>query len=182
MLPAALAAYGLYLKHARGDFFAFIHAEGGPSWNRHVPTLGPLQGLWDAASSGWHGFLELARHLPRTQNSPNGYVAHDQWAAWNVLQLVLLVLAIWLTVVAWRRLGSAFGLYSATTIVILLSSPAAISPLISESRFLLSDFPLFLALSRLTETRPRWRQAVVVSFAVVGGFAAVGFARKTWIA
>jgi hypothetical protein len=107
---------------------------------------------------------------------------HDQWAAWNVLQFALLLAAIWLTVEAWRRLGPAFGLYSAATILIFLSSPAQFVPLVSEPRFLLSDFPLFIVLARMTEGRPRGRLAVIVGFAVVGGFAAVGFARKGWIA
>jgi hypothetical protein len=182
LLPAALGGYALYLKHRFGDSLAFVHAEGGVSWNRHVPMLGPLQGFWDAASAGWHGALELLRHLPRSQGSPNGFPGHDQWAAWNVLQFALLLAAIWLTVEAWRRLGPAFGLYSTATILIFLSSPAAFVPLVSEPRFLLSDFPLFLALARITEHRPRARQAVVVSFAVVSGFAAVAFARKVWIA
>ena len=181
-LPAALVGYALYLKHRFGDSLAFVHAQGSVDWNRHVPTLGPLQGVWDAASAGWHGAVELVRHLPRSQNTPSGFATHDQWAAWNVLQFVLLLVSIWLTIEAWRRLGPAFGLYSAATILIFLSSPAAFVPLVSEPRFLLSDFPLFLVLARLTERRPRLRQAVIVGFAVVGGFAAVGFARKTWIA
>jgi hypothetical protein len=182
LLPAALGAYALYLQHRFGDWLAFVHAQGSIDWNRHVPALGPLQGFWDAASSGWHGAIELIRHLPRTQNAPEGLAVHDQWAAWNVLQFALLLVAIWLTVVAWRRLGPAFGLYSAATILIFLSSPAAFVPLVSEPRFLLSDFPLFLALASLTSTRPRLRLALVVSFSVVAGFAAVGFARKVWIA
>jgi hypothetical protein len=182
LLPAALGGYALYLQHRFGDWLAFVHAQGSIDWNRHVPTLGPLQGFWNAASAAWHGAGELVRHLPRAQNAPNGYAPTDQWAAWNVLQFVLLLLAIWLTVEAWRRLGPAFALYSAATILIFLTSPARFVPLVSEPRFLLSDFPLFLALARMTETRPRARQAVVVGFAVVGGFAAVGFAHKTWIA
>jgi mannosyltransferase PIG-V len=182
LLPAALGAYALYLRHRFGDWLAFVHAEGGPDWNRHVPAFGPLQGFWDAASAGWHGAGELIRHLPRTQNSPNGLPVHDQWAAWNVLQFVLLLVAIWLTVEAWRRLSPAFGLYSAATIIIFLGSPAAFVPLVSEPRFLLSDFPLFLVLASLAERRPRLRLAVIVSFSVVAGFAALGFSRHVWIA
>jgi hypothetical protein len=182
LLPAAVGGYALYLNHRFGDWLAFVHAQGSIDWNRHVPPSGPFQGFWDAASAAWHGAGELLQHLPRSQNTPAGFATHDQWAAWNVLQFVLLVVAIWLTVEAWRRLGTAFGLYSAATILIFLSSPAKFVPLVSEPRFLLSDFPLFIVLARLTEGRPRARQALIVGFAVVGGFAAVGFARKTWIA
>lgn len=182
LLPAAVGGYALYLKHRFGDSLAFVHAQGGVDWNRHVPPSGPFQGFWDAASAAWHGAAELIRHLPRSQSYPHGFATNDQWAAWNVLQFVLLLVAIWLTVEAWRRLGPAFGLYSAATILIFLSSPAKFVPLVSEPRFLLSDFPLFLVLARLTAGRARARQAVIIGFAVVGGFAAVGFARKTWIA
>lgn len=101
---------------------------------------------------------------------------------WNLLQFVLLLAAIWLTVEAWLRLGSAFGLYSAATILIFVGSPAQFVPLASEPRYLLADFPLFLALARLTEGRARLRQAVIVGFAVVSGFAAIGFSRGVWIA
>jgi hypothetical protein len=182
LLPAALLAYALYLRHRFGDAFAFIHAQGGPSWNRHVPTLGPLRGFWDATVAGKDGALELLRHLPRRQNYPAGYESHDMWASWNVLQFALLLLAIWLTWEAWKRLGAAYGLYSATTILIFLSSPAALVPLVSEPRFLLSDFPLFLALAHLTESRPRLRLGLMIGFGAVGGMAAAAFAHKVWIA
>jgi len=182
LLPAAVGAYAIYLNHRFGDWLAFVHAEGSVDWNRHVPPSGPFQGFWDAATAGWHGAAELVRHLPRTQNAPAGLPVHDQWAAWNALQFVLLLVAIWLTVEAWRRLGPAFGVYSAATILVFVSSPAKFVPLASEPRYLLADFPLFLVLARMTEGRPRLRLAVIVGFAVAGGFAAVGFARNTWIA
>ena len=182
LLPAAVGGYAVYLNHRFGDWLAFVHAQGSVDWHRHVPPSGPFQGFWNSATAAWHGAGELIRHLPRSQNAPAGLPVHDQWAAWNVLQFVLLLAAIWLTVEAWRRLGRAFGLYSAATILIFLSSPAKFVPLVSEPRFLLSDFPLFLVLARMIEGRPRARLTVIVGFSVVGGFAAVGFARKVWIA
>ena len=182
LVPLPLVAYGLFLRHRFGDGLAFVHAQGGVSWNRHTHALGPLSGLWEGTRAGWQGTLELVRHLPRSSGSPAGYVNHDMWASWNALQFALLLAAIWLTVVAWRQLGLAYGLYSTATLAIFLSSPAAIVPLVSEPRFLLADFPLFIALARLTEHRPAWRQTVIVGFAILSGFAAVGFARKVWIA
>jgi mannosyltransferase PIG-V len=181
LLPLAVAAYAAYLRHRFGDALVFVHAEG-ISWNRHVPALGPLGGLWDATTAGWHGTVELLRHLPRRGGYPEGYVLHDRWASWNALQFALLVLASWLTWVAWRRLGAAFGLYSATFLAVVLASPADLVPLAGLPRYLLADFPLFLALASLTEGRPRARQAVLVSFAAVGAVAAAAFARKVWIA
>src|SRR5207249_10727179 len=85
---------------------------------RHRPWLGLLSGLWDAVSSGYRGGGAIVRQLPRTGGAPHGYLHRDQWAAWNVVQLLLLVAALWLTVVAWRRLGPAFGLYSAAFVAV----------------------------------------------------------------
>jgi hypothetical protein len=103
-------------------------------------------------------------------------------ALWNVSHLVLLVAAVWLTWVAWQRLGPAFGAYSAATLAIVLSAPAEGFPLVSLPRFLLADFPLFLALASLTLERPRARDAVLAAFAAVGAAAVAAFARGIWVA
>ena len=100
---------------------------------------------------------------------------------WNLSHLALLGAAFWLTWVAWRRLGAAFGAYSAATLAIVLSAPAEGFPLVSLPRLLLADFPLFLALASLTLDRPRTRDAVLVVFAALGAAATVAFARGIWI-
>jgi len=182
LVPAGLAAYALYLQRRFGDAFAFVHAQGSTDWNRETPALGPFSGLWDAASAAWHGALELLLHLPRAQNYPTGYSNTDMWATWNIVQFALLVAAIWLTWVAWRRLGPAYGLYSAGILAIALAAPAQISPLVSFPRFLLADFPLFIALAAVLQRRPRLRTAVLVLFAATAAVAAVAFSRKVWVA
>lgn len=181
LLPASLLGYMLYLQHRFDDAFAFSRAQA-QFWNRHVSHAGPFGGLWDATLDAKRGALELLRHLPRSQGYPNGFERHDMWASWNVVQFVLLALALWLTYEAWRRLGPAFGLYSVATIAIFLSSPADLVPLVSVPRFLLSDFPLFLALASVTEDHPRARECVLVVFGAVGAAAAVAFAHGVWVA
>jgi hypothetical protein len=99
-----------------------------------------------------------------------------------VTHLGVLAGAVWLTWVAWVRLGAAFGLYSVATLAIALSVPAAGFPLVSLPRFLLADFPLFLALASLTLDRPRVREVTLWSFAALGAVAAAAFARGIWIA
>jgi Mannosyltransferase (PIG-V) len=179
LLPAAVAAYGLYLNHRLGDPWAFVHAQG-VYWHRHVHPAGPLSGLWLAVKDGYQGASELLQHLPR---APHGTFANrDQWASWNVVNLLLLVAASWLTWVAWRRLGAAYGLFSLTYLLIVLTSPADLVPLVSLPRFLLGDFPLFIALAALLESRPQARAAVLVGFAAAGGAAAAAFAHHVWIA
>ena len=177
LLPLALAAYALYLQHRFGDALVFARAQG-TYWNRHVSAAGPLGGAWDGLATGYHGALELLRHLPRAgQPIP----VHDQWAAWNVLQLLLLGAAVWLTFVAWR-IAVPLGVYSAATIAIFLSSPADFVPLVSTPRFLLSDFPLFVALATYTRRHDGLRTGVLCTFASVGAIAAVAFSRAVWVA
>jgi hypothetical protein len=179
LLPAAVGAYALYLDRHVGDPWAFVHAEG-VTWHRHVHALGPFSGLWLAFRDGYQGAVEIARHLPR---APHGAFEHrDQWASWNVIQVLLLIAALWLTWVTWRRVGAAFALYSLALIAIVLSSPADLVPLVSLPRFLLADFPLFLALAALAGTRPRLRSSLLVGFATIGGAAAAAFAHHAWIA
>lgn len=175
LLPAALGAYALYLHEHFGDWLAFAHAEGA-YWLRHTPPLGPLQGFWDALRSGEQGLAQLVLHLPAGR-----YGTAEQYAIWNLVYALLLLAAIWLTWEAWRRLGAAWGLYSAATLVIVLSSPADVVPLVSLPRFLLADFPLFVALADVLGGRPQARRIVLDVFAAVGAVAVVAFARGAWI-
>jgi len=56
------------------------------------PPLGPFQGLFDAFRSGEQGLAQLLLHLPGGH-----YGAAEQFAIWNVVYLVLLIVAGWLT-------------------------------------------------------------------------------------
>jgi hypothetical protein len=182
LLPLALGCYALYLERHLGDASAFLDAQTSEPWNRDLSVLGPLNGVWEAASQAWHGSIELALHLPRGQNSPEGYHQLDVWAFWNVVHFALLVAAVLLTWLAWTRLGAAFGVYSASVLVIATSAPAEFVPLVSFPRFLLADFPALLALAGLLQERPRLRVAVLLLFAATSVVAAVAFSRKTWVA
>ena len=174
LLPAAVGLYALYLDWAIGDAWAFTSAQA--DWNRDTSLLGPLEGIKDAAQSGGRGL----RHL---FDMPAGGPGNEQRVGlWNLSHLALLIGALWLTWVSWVRLGAAFGAYSAAMLVIALSAPAEGFPLVSLPRFLLADFPLFLALASLTLDRPRARDAVLVTFAALGAVAAAAFARAIWIA
>ena len=174
LLPAAVGLYALYLDATIGDPWAFTNAQA--DWNRDASLLGPLQGIKDAVLSAGHGARDLL-------DLPAAGPGHDQRVGlWNLSHLGLLVAAVWLTWVAWRRLGAAFGAYSAATLVIALSAPAEGFPLVSLPRFLLTDFPLFLALASLTVERPRARDGVIAAFAALGAVAAAAFARGIWIA
>jgi hypothetical protein len=176
LLPLAVVLYGWYLQRHVGDFWAFSRAQ--VFWDRKTATLGPVGGLWDAIQAGGHGGLRVLRHLPRGQ----GYSAADRIAFWNAVHLVLLVPACWLTWVAWKRLGVAYGLYSATTLLIVVSVPSEGFPLVSLPRFLMADFPVLLALAAVLRERPSLRTGVLVGFGGLSALAAAAFAHGIWVA
>ncbi|MGZ8782447.1 MAG: mannosyltransferase family protein [Gaiellaceae bacterium] len=174
LIPAAVGLYALYLDATLGDPWAFTSAQA--DWNREVSPLGPLEGIKDAVLSAGRG----TRHL---LDMPAGGPGNEQRVGlWNLSHLALLVGAAWLTWIAWQRFGAAFGAYSVATLAIALSAPAEGFPLVSLPRFLLADFPLFLALASLTLDRPRARDGVIAVFAALGLAAAAAFARGVWIA
>jgi hypothetical protein len=181
VLPVAtLAGFVLYLRSHFGDAWAFIHSEG-TFWLRHVPTTGPLGGAWDALKAGEQGLAQLVRHLPPHSGAPTGFGKPEQWAIWNVTQLVLVAAACVLTWVCWKRIDRAAAIYSAATIILFLSAPAAVVPLVSVPRFLIGDFPLFITLAALAAERAWLRTTVIASFAGLGVLAAVGFAHGVWV-
>jgi Mannosyltransferase (PIG-V) len=181
LLPAALAAYALYLHYHFHDAGAFYHSQN-VFWLRETPRFGPLQGAWEALHTAEQGAAELVRHLPRDAGYPSGFEEAQQRSAWNLLQLLLLLCAGGLTWAAWKRLGAAFGLYSIAVIAIILTTPAAVVPLVSAPRLLIADFPLFIALAALAARRPTLRLGIIIGFAAIGGIAAVAFSRAAWIA
>lgn len=183
LLPAAVGLYAVYLDHEVGDPWAFSSAQASPGWDRSVPTLGPLSGLWMAIQAGGHGGLEILRHLPRSAEvGSGGYSPTDRIAFWNAVHLVLLVPVIWLTWLAWKRLGTAFGLYALATLVVVLTAPSKGFPLVSLPRFLLGDFPVLMALAALFEGRPNLRTGVLVGLGALSAAAGVAFSRGIWIA
>ena len=169
-VPAALGLWLLYLHEHFGDWLAFSHAERR-YWHR-----GPL---------GWHTVrtiesqvANLLFHLPRSGRLP----AWAPLAVSGVVDLAALAVAVWLTWVVWKRFGAAYASYSLLTLAIVVAAPSVEQPLESLPRFLLADFPLFVAAAALLESRSRARTIVVVGLAAVGAAAAVAFARGVaWI-
>jgi hypothetical protein len=179
LLPAALGAYALYLDREVGDAFAFTDAQAS-GWDRELEPLGPLSGLWMAFQAGGHGALEILRDLPRTGDA--AYSQALQVSFWNAMHLVLLVPVTWLTWIAWRRLGHALGLYAATTLLVILSVPSQGFPLVSMPRFVLTDFPVLIALASTVQGRPRLRTGVLVGLGAASAAAGIAFSRDVWIA
>ena len=103
---------------------------------------GRSAGIWDGLRAGWAGVRQLA----------SGSHTHSYWpevqgtdpmrvAVVNLECLAALVLFALLTVVAWRRFGAPYGLFSALSLAIPLSMPSDRWPLLSLPRFGLGDLP-----------------------------------------
>jgi Mannosyltransferase (PIG-V) len=181
LLPAALGAYALYLDREVGDAFAFTSAQSS-GWERELATLGPISGLWMAFEAGGHGALEILRDLPRTGIGSPGYPQPLQVSFWNAAHLLFLVPVVWLTWVAWRRLGPGLGLYAATTLLVILSVPSEGFPLVSMPRFVLTDFPVLIALASVIQGRPQLRAGVLIALGALSAAAGVAFSREIWVA
>jgi len=173
---ALFAIYPLVLAASDRDAFAFLHVE--KLWFREPATLGPLGGLAEAARAAWASVLQLTigsnEHWYWVQETP------DRFAAWNLESTAFFVLYVALTVVAWRRLGLAYGAFCAVSLVAPLAAPTHAQPLLSMPRFGLVLFPLFLALATLGR-RPAVDRAIVATSSVLLGVVCVQWTLWQWV-
>ena len=174
-LPVA-AVYPLVLWQQVGDPFAFSDAQD--RWHRHFSPAGPFGGIWDGLVAGWRG---LEQFVVGHGTHVSG-VGPMHAAAENLQALAFLIVFLFLTVVAWRRFGAAYGLFAVVSLAIPLSYPSSRWPLLSLPRFGLVVFPFFLALAALTAGRPRAHTAVVACSAVFLGIAVTQWALWQWVA
>ena len=162
-IPIA-AVYPLVLWRQVGDPWAFWGAQD--LWHRHLSWGGPLGGIWDGVHALWGP-------------TPSG-AAPMHASAVNIEGLVALVVCLWLTVVAWRRVGAAYGLFAALSLAIPLSLPSSRWPLLSLPRFALVIFPLFMALA-VVGSRPRAHTVIVAASALLLGVAVTQWALWQWV-
>ena len=92
-------------------------------WERRLSPAGPLGGV--VAAVQHHELLDLA------------------------VAIALIVLGI----VAWRRIGAAYGLYALVSVALPLSFVSDKTPLWSMQRFAVVVFPAFMALATLVRSR-----------------------------
>jgi hypothetical protein len=171
---AAVVTVAAYFDHALGDSLAFLHAQH--EWGRHPVALGPLDVLWRSAKAAYEGIGTLAG-VPSDPGVSG--LAID-----NVIDFGVLVGAIALTVVAFRRLGLAWGVYSTCLLAIATAAPVTDGGEVLQSlpRFLLVDFPLFIAGASLLRGRPGRSGVTFGVLAAIAAVACVAFSRKLWVA
>jgi hypothetical protein len=174
-LAAALvlvALYPAYLWSALGDPFAFASAQR--AWNRDLAILGPLGGLVEGSSAAFRGLKAVAANIGTA--GPESY-----WPLHDIEAFLYLIVFLTLTVVVWRRLGVAYGVFAIVSLAIPLSFPGSEQPLGSLPRFGVVIFPLFIALGTLGRTSNRHTLIVAVSAAFLG-VATVQWTLSQWVA
>jgi len=157
------AAWPLWLWNAFGHPLEFLGAERN-AWHRHLSPAGPFAGAWHGLVAGWNGIAQYVaggHHFPGADDAL-------QAAGLNLEALAALAFALVLGVVAWRRLGAAYGVFVIASVALPLASPSTTIPLLSMPRFVLGVFPVFVALGAVV-TRPRTNAIVIAVFAVLLG-------------
>jgi len=164
-LPIA-ALYPIYLWARTGHPFIFMTAQR-EGWGRRVPSTGPLAGIGRGLYAGFQGVRQLiAGAGPTTTHTYWGWATDTtvpRAAAISVFNAFALIVFGWLAVVAWRRLGSAYGVFSVVSLLIPLAAPTQRWPLLSLPRFGVTIFPLFIALALVAERRQTMRAVVWTS-------------------
>jgi hypothetical protein len=120
-------------------------------WRRHLSWWGPLGGFSEGI---------------------------QQHAVKDLLVATLLVV---LAVIAWRRIGAAYGVYAFASLALPLSWPSDTHALWSISRFGLVLFPILLALAVIATTRLR-TVVIAVVLAAFSVEAVVKWALWYWVA
>ncbi len=188
LLPfMGLASVALTFDVELGDSLAFVHAQ--EYWARDPSWLGPLSGIYEALAAvpdSLDGLTSLPAQIG-TPDDPASFfeklaVQNAQLGLWNLVDLLALVGAAALTVVAYRRLGLPFALFSAASLAIATSAPGGALPLHSMVRFVMVDFPVLIAGATLIAGRPQLRTGVLVTLGAVTAVAGVAFGRAVWVA
>ena len=99
----------------------------------------------------------------------------------ELLDLGVAFALIALGIVAWRRIGAAYGLYTLTSVLMPLSFVSDKVPLWSMQRFAVVVFPAFMALATLV----RSRRAVLVTVVILAAWLCVYVVRWSlwyWVA
>ena len=178
LIPAGLGVYMVYLQQRFGNALEFTVAE--KHWHRHLHL--DFVSVWQGARAAWRSIHQIAADpgaYTRLQRLP----FRDQWITMgNLTAFLALLFAVAVFVVCWRRLPSAYTVFAAVSLLLPLAYPTHGTPLLSFPRFVLVDFPLFIALALLVEKRPVARWALAGAFAAGLLLLTVVYANGMWVA
>lgn len=145
LVPSGLLAFMALLELRFKNPLQFETVQG--NWGRAFHPLWVT--FYQSAVEFWH-------YIPYAVSFPHLFSTHQPTVslsnAWNLL---FLAAAIWLFVLAVRRLPAPYWLFSLAVLLLPLSYPSAGVPLMSFPRLMLAAWPLFLALGDFLARRPR---------------------------
>ena len=167
-----------YLYRRFGDPLEFVAAER--HWHRsfHLPVVSIYDGT-QAASRSVRAIAANPGVYTRLERLP----FRDQWITMgNLTAFLALVFALLLLFACWRRLPSAYTALAAVTLLLPLSYPTHGTPLLSFPRFLIVDFPVFVALGVLVVRRPVLRWATLAALTAGLVVFTIVYANGMWVA
>jgi Gpi18-like mannosyltransferase len=162
LIPLGTALYCIYCWQIRGDPFAFATLQY--HWGRQLSW--PWQGLWQS-------LFQIFWQQP----FGSFYEVH------TLLDLSATIAFITLTIVGWRTLRMSYNLWLLLLVVYVLLSPTVTKddPLISNQRFILEMFPIFITLASLSIKHPRLHQALYIIFPALLATLSILFITNHWM-
>ena len=118
----------------------------------------------------WHSVWQAVRVL-----------ASGQFRLIEPLDLVLTLLFIGLTTVAFYTLSSVYAVYMTVMLLAALVKVGEVQPLLSLSRYVLALFPGFVLLARVGERSAWWNRAIAYPFVALSIFCAGQFVLWGWV-
>jgi hypothetical protein len=190
-LVAAVIIVGL----TRSQGIALVAALAVLVWRQRGPRGLPLVGIPLAMFATyplalWLGvghpfaFVTAQRVVWDRSFDPVGGLAGAVTAIWdgNLFEFAVLALMLPLAIVAWRRLGAAYGVYAVGILLVPVVFPSArFGALYSLPRFALVAFPCFVALALLARRPVLW-WSTVGAFSVGLAVLVVRWSLWQWVA
>ena len=175
LVPLGLAGYASFLWARFGDALVFVRQQD-EYWGRELTSPVVTAGdAWQAASEGLWYVLDPAFIFVGVDPTP-------ALEASNVLNLAFLVLFLAVMAVGVFVLPPGFSLYSLILVLLPILTPSSTFPLMSQPRFVLGAFPMFLVMGYLLS---RSRMALISWLILSGGLGvalAALFATWRWVA
>jgi len=175
LVPLGFAGYAAFLWARFGAPLVFARQQG-EYWGRELTSpISTARDAWQAAGEGVKYLLDPATLFLSTDATP-------ALEASNTLNLAFLVLFLLLAAVGLFVLPPGLSLYSLVLVLLPVLTPSSTFPLMSQPRFVLGAFPMFLVLGYLLSRN----RTALVSWLIFSGALGVAltalFATWRWVA
>jgi len=172
LTPAGLLVYMARLWQVFGNPLMFQSVQ--TNWGRHFDW--PWSTLWSAVKNAW---LNLGNVVSLSHLFATGQPTDQVSNVWN---LIFFAAAVWLVVLAYRRLDRPIWLYCVAVLAVPFLDPSSGVPFMSMPRFLLDVAPLFIGLGAWLSTRMRAFKVYLGLSWAVGAILVALFTTFHWVA